>query len=404
MTATNPESAASAANDVPKPLDSLADVSRWEPAADMPDPSDRRLRPALDERMLREIGRRAVCREFAPGEVLFEQGQRNAPFFVIERGSVVYFDRGRDQGPGGRHTYFARAGAGMFIGDVSMFTGEPTIAECRAQDQTNVMVLERGQLRELLAQHPEIGDVVLRAMLARREWLEQHEYGTVKVLGSRWNPQAFRLRDFLSRNSVPHRWYDVDADPAAAVLLKELGVAPEDTPVLVCGGSVCRNPSIEEVAAELGLRPEPDGHTYDLLVIGAGPAGLAAAVYAASEGLSTFVADAESPGGQAGTSSRIENYLGFPLGVSGGELARARRPPGQQVRRHPLRPEVRRPPGVRRRAQGRVLLRRGPRRGAGRRCGHRRQVPPARGRGVRRLRRLRRLLRRQPHRGPQLRR
>ena len=159
--------------------------------------------------------------------------------------------------------------------------------------------------------------------MARRAWLEGNGYGQVTLIGSQQSQEAFRLREFLSRNEIPFRWYDVDADAGSGKLLDALHVAPADTPVLIdAAGEVARNPDVGAIADRLGLRVAPDDNVYDLVVVGAGPAGLAAAVYAASEGLRTFVADARWPGGQAGTSSKIENYLGFLTGVSGADLTR----------------------------------------------------------------------------------
>ena len=167
-----------------------------------------------------------------------------------------------------------------------------------------------------------MAELVLRTMMARREWHEEHGYGVLRLIAPRGSRRAFEVRDLLERNLIPVRWYDVDTDPESAAMLDWLQIPREETPVLVRNTAVLRNPSAAQVARELGLRAEIDGERFDLVVLGGGPAGLAAAVYGGSEGLRTLVAEAWAPGGQAGTSTRIENYLGFPTGISGTELTR----------------------------------------------------------------------------------
>ncbi|MEM6551756.1 MAG: FAD-dependent oxidoreductase [Planctomycetota bacterium] len=285
-----------------------------------PSPEDPQLYPKLTDAQLQTISQTAVCQCYNAGSKLFDHGQPHAPFFVLEHGTVQFFDRNTtntaDPEP------FVTVEAGNILGDIAMFTGEPTVAECVAKTDAQVLRLEPDQLRQLIAEHADIGDKILTAFIARRAWLKGHGIGTIKLLGSRWSPEAFRLRDFLARNQVLHQFYDLERDQEATELLDRFGIAPEDTPVTICPQGVCRNPSIEQLASHLGLRQTVD-HTrvVDLLIVGAGPAGLAAAVYAASEGLDTLVIEGDSPGGQAGTSSKIENYLGFPTGLSGQDLA-----------------------------------------------------------------------------------
>ncbi|MEM1209618.1 MAG: FAD-dependent oxidoreductase [Planctomycetota bacterium] len=283
---------------------------------DLVPPDDPVLHPALTERQLREVAALAHCREYAPGEVMFEQGQRNAPLIVLESGSVDIYDRTQ---PG--DTLIARVIAGRFVGDLAMFTGEPTLAECVASEPVRALIIDQPQVRRLIAQQPDVGDLILRTLIARREWLSGHGLGQIKLIGSRWSEHTFRLRDFLSRNQVLFRYYDLDSDPEVDGMLKAFGIDPADTPVLICPKGVHRNPTVEQVAENFGLRARLDeSKVVDLLVVGAGPGGLASAVYGGSEGLDTLVIEADSPGGQAGTSSRIENYLGFPMGVSGDDL------------------------------------------------------------------------------------
>ena len=174
----------------------------------------------------------------------------------------------------------------------------------------------------MLARWPELGEHIFKTMLARRAWHVAEGHGVMRVIAPRGSRRAFEVRDLLERNLLPVRWYDVDTDAESAAMLDWLQIPRSETPVLVHATQVMRNPSAAQVARSLGLRAEVDGQRFDLVVLGAGPAGLAAAVYGGSEGLRTFVAEAWAPGGQAGTSTRIENYLGFPSGVSGIELTR----------------------------------------------------------------------------------
>jgi thioredoxin reductase (NADPH) len=287
---------------------------KTEVFADLGDPV---LFPRLSEAKIERLVARGERRVYEKDELLFDQGQRDAPFFVIERGTVDIIDRRPHE-----ELWFARMDGGTFIGDVSMFTGEPTVAAGVAVESTSTIVFERPQLREMLAEWPEFGELVLQTMTARRAWLEGNDVGVLRLIASRRSGRAFEVRDLLERNLLPVRWYDVDSDVESAALLDTLGIPRSETPVLIRIDGILRNPSAAQVARALGLRAEVDGETFDLVVLGAGPAGLAAAVYGASEGLRTFVAEAWAPGGQAGTSTRIENYLGFPSGISGTELTR----------------------------------------------------------------------------------
>ena len=185
-----------------------------------------------------------------------------------------------------------------------------------------MIAFDRHGLRAMLASWPELAELVLRTMMARRAWHEGHGHGVLRLIAPRGSRRAFEVRDLLERNLIPVRWYDVDTDEESAAMLDWLQIPREETPVLVRNTSVLRNPSAAQVARELGLRAEIDGERFDLVVLGGGPAGLASAVYAGSEGLRTLVTEAWAPGGQAGMSTRIENYLGFPTGISGTELTR----------------------------------------------------------------------------------
>ena len=275
------------------------------------------LYPRLSDAKLAWLAKRGERRTFEPGEALYEHAVRNAPFYVIERGRVEFIDR-----KPGKDVYIAQADARTFIGDIAAFTGEPTLSACVAVEPTDVIVFDRAGLRDMLARWPEFGEHVFETLLARRAWHEAGGHGVMRLIAPRGSRRAFEVRDLLERNLLPVRWYDVDTDAEAAAMLDWLKIPASETPVLVHATDVMRNPSAAQVARSLGLRAEVDGQRFDLAVLGAGPAGLAAAVYSGSEGLRTFVAEAWAPGGQAGTSTRIENYLGFPSGVSGTELTR----------------------------------------------------------------------------------
>ncbi len=270
--------------------------------------------PRLTEAQIEELAEHAEAMELAPGQVLFEQGQRNTPFFVILEGAVDVIDRAPE---GDR--YFAQCLPGTFAADISMFTGEPTIAEGVIAEPSKILAVPPDALRTLVASSTDLGDLLLRTMIARREWLLGEGHGNELLFGRR-SGDAFAIRELLERNLIPFRWHDIDADEESRALLDRLGIGAEECPVLVRTHSVLRSPTLTEVADELGLRAQVDGRTFDVVVLGAGPSGLASAVYASSEGLGTLVIERFAPGGQAGTSSRIENYLGFPTGLSGSDL------------------------------------------------------------------------------------
>ncbi len=290
------------------------DVFRSE---QFPDLADEVLFPRLSDAKLAWLGKRGRRRTVAPGEVLYEHAVRDAPFFVIERGLVEFIDR-----KPGKDVYIAQADARTFIGDIAVFTGEPTISACVAVESTDVIEFDRAKLRAMVARWPEFGEQIFATLLERRAWHEARGDGVMRLIAPRGSRRAFEVRDLLERNLLPVRFVDVDTDEDSAALLKWLDIPRSETPVLVHATEVMRNPSAAQVARSLRLRAEVDGERFDMVVLGGGPAGLAAAVYGGSEGLSTFVAEAWAPGGQAGTSTRIENYLGFPTGISGTQLTR----------------------------------------------------------------------------------
>src|SRR6201985_1428779 len=280
-----------------------------------PDLADEVFFPRLSDAKLAWLGKRGRRRTIAAGEVLYEHGVRDAPFFVIERGLVEFIDR-----KPGKDIYIAQADSRTFIGDIAMFRGEPTISACVAVEPTDVIEFDRSKLRTMVARWPEFGEHVFATLLERRAWHEARGDGVMRLTAPGGPRRAFEVRDLLERNLLPVRFFDVDTDEESAAMLKWLGIPRSETPVLVHATQVMRNPSAAQVARSLRLRAEVDGERFDMVVLGGGPAGLAAAVYGGSEGLRTLVTEAWAPGGQAGTSTRIENYLGFPTGVRGADL------------------------------------------------------------------------------------
>ena len=212
-------------------------------------------------------------------------------------------------------------GPRSFLGEFNAISGQPTLFTAIAREAGRALTVPLHDLRTLIASQSTLSNIVLGALLGRRALLISEQVGA-RIIGSRYSPDTRRLLEFASRNRLPHAWLDVENDPEVEELLRALDVSPDEMPVVLLGDHVFNNPTNQEFARLLGFVPPPDHHdVYDLLVIGGGPAGLAAAVYGASEGLSTLLLESVAVGGQAGTSSRIENYLGFPAGISGAELA-----------------------------------------------------------------------------------
>jgi thioredoxin reductase (NADPH) len=274
--------------------------------------------PTLDEVQIAELRRctGASLERYPAGRALFEVGDRDFKFFVVKSGEVEI------QGPSGESpkTILIHR-PGQFTGDVAHLTGTPSVVRAIARTDCEVYGISPASLRDLLTLCPELGDVILQAFIARRQLLrESGNFAGVRVIGSRYSRDMFRIRDFLSRNLVLFSCLDLESDPEVDRLLRRFGVSQSDTPVVVWREQILRNPSNRELAETLGIRRPPEQAVYDLAVVGCGPAGLAAAVYGASEGLTTVVLERTAPGGQAGATMLIENYLGFPTTVSGREL------------------------------------------------------------------------------------
>jgi thioredoxin reductase (NADPH) len=254
-------------------------------------------------------------RKVVPGEVLFKDGDDSYDFFVVESGAIAIV-----RGLGDEDHVIAVHGQHRFLGELNLLTGGRVYLSAVVRDAGEVIQVPLANLRRLVADDEELSNLILRAFMARRSILIEVG-GGVRVIGSRYSLDARRLREFLARNRVPYHWVDLEEDEEAERSLRALGVEPADTPVVAGGQGVLRDPSNAEVAEMLGLgargAPPP---LCDLVVVGGGPAGLSAALYGASEGLDTQAIDAVAFGGQASTSARIENYLGFPTGISGSEL------------------------------------------------------------------------------------
>jgi thioredoxin reductase (NADPH) len=273
--------------------------------------------PKLREDQIEILSRYGQTRKTEAGQVLFRAGDPSNDFIVVLEGEVEMVD---DFAGEARTMGVMRAG--RFVGDLNMLTGQAIYLSAVVRQGGEVLAIPREQLKEVVTEEPNLSDIILKAFLARRSWGMRTGLG-LRMIGSRHSSDAKRLKEFAARNRLPHVWIELEEDPEAEALLERFGVKPSETPVTIWQGrDVLKNPTNAELARIIGLKvAAPRERTYDLVVVGAGPAGLGAAVYGASEGLSTLALESMALGGQAGTSSRIENYLGFPVGLSGFELA-----------------------------------------------------------------------------------
>jgi thioredoxin reductase (NADPH) len=274
--------------------------------------------PVLTSQQIESIRPFAASREVAAGQILYEPGDDTPPVFVLLSGRIRILAMG-----GGGEQLVTSYGAGQFSGELLMISGRKSIYRCQAVEAGTLLELRAKDLRTLIAKDVELSDIFMNAFLARRLSLKQLGHGNVLVLGSHYSANTLAAREFLTRDGHPFTYLDLDTDESAQELLDRFGVSTSDIPVVICNNSrVLRNPAPKEIAECLGFNANIDeAQVRDLVVVGAGPAGLAAAVYAASEGLDVLVIESAAPGGQAGSSSKIENYLGFPTGLSGQELA-----------------------------------------------------------------------------------
>ena len=274
--------------------------------------------PKLTPFQISRISAHGRTRSVQSGEVLIEQGDTSLPFFVVMTGEVEIL-----RPLGASETLVTVHGPGEFTGEVNMLSGRRSLVRARVTKPGKVIELDHQQMLGLIQTDAELGGILMRAFILRRVELIAAGVGDIVLVGSTYSAGTLRIREFLTRNGHPYSYIDVERDPDVQDLLDSFQVSANEIPVLICRGQVVlRNPSNQEIADCLGFNESVDQtQVRDLVVIGAGPSGLAAAVYGASEGLDVLMLETTSPGGQAGSSSRIENYLGFPTGISGQELA-----------------------------------------------------------------------------------
>ncbi len=294
------------------------------PSLEPLDPSDPMAReaqtfPRLSEEMAARVARYGTAEHFAAHQPVFSRGDRSVDFFVVTSGSIEIFDVDEHDLP----QVFVVLRERQFAGELDLFNDRQVLVSARAGEPSRLLRVKRADFRRLVSTEADIGEIVMRAFILRRVGLIRHVHGGVVVVGPAHSADTLRLVQFLSRNAYPHRLLDTEHDTEAGGFLDCFSLSAADLPVVIAPGHrVLRNPTLAQMADDLGLTETFDhAKVFDLAVVGAGPAGLAAAVYGASEGLQTIVIESMAPGGQAGTSSKIENYLGFPTGISGQALA-----------------------------------------------------------------------------------
>jgi thioredoxin reductase (NADPH) len=299
-----------------KAPDVLIEAIRSTPLTSAPDAA--LMFPTLTSGQIARIASHGVTRPVIRGEVLIEGGQTDVPFFVLKAGEIEVI---RASGLG--DLLIAVLRPAQFTGDISMILGRPAQMRLSVSESGEVVQLTRDEMHALIQTDAEIGAVLMKALIYRRIELVAQGIGDVLLIGSAHSAATLRIKAFLTRNAHPFKYLDLDRDADVRDLLGRFRVEAAELPVLICRGeTLLKNPSNQEIAECLGFNGRIDrAHQRDVVIVGAGPAGLAAAVYAASEGLDALVLEANSPGGQAASSSRIENYLGFPTGISGQELA-----------------------------------------------------------------------------------
>ena len=288
------------------------------------DPTDPMLRkeqmfPRLSPAMVKRIAAYGEEESVSTGTVLFQRGQRGTDFFLVLEGLLEVFATDKT----GDINIITIHAARQFSGEMNLFNQRSVLASGRAACDSRILRVRSADFRRMVASEADISEIIMRAFILRRVGLIRQGFGGVVLVGPGHSADTLRLERFLLRNGYPHKLIDTEVDADADGFVASFQLRSEQLPVVICPERCfLQNPSTSELADELGLTESIDPqHVYDVVVVGAGPAGLAAAVYAASEGLSTLVVESLAPGGQAGTSSKIENYLGFPTGISGQALA-----------------------------------------------------------------------------------
>lgn len=275
--------------------------------------------PVLDKKQIAGVAEFAECKTYRDGEVLFKAGETGFKFHVIKSGAIDIIDRSS-----GEPRTILTHEKGEFTGDLSNLTGRTSNVDAIAKGDTDVYEVCESELHRIISERPGLSDLILQTFITRAQALSNNESFTgLRVVGLRFSPDTFRIRDFLSKNHALYTYFDFNESEEIRILLKTFQIEETDLPVVSYGQDwVLKNPSNEELAEKIGIKREISADIlFDLAIVGGGPAGLAAAVYGASEGLKTIVLEQTATGGQAGTSSKIENYLGFPTGLSGSELA-----------------------------------------------------------------------------------
>src|SRR6185369_4609025 len=274
--------------------------------------------PALSAEQQERVLAHGKVRKVTPGESLLKPNKQVSKFFVVIDAKLEILRVADDA-----EEVFAVCGPGMFTGELNVLSGRPGLLRIRTAEPGELIEIEREALLAMVQTDSELSDIFLRAFILRRLELIARGIGDLVLIGSSHSLDTFRIKEFLTRNYQPYSYVDLERDADVQELLDRFNVAIKDLPVLICRGSVVlRNPTNEDIVSCLGFNETIDRtHVRDMIVVGAGPAGLAAAVYGASEGLDVLVVESNAPGGQAGASSKIENYLGFPTGISGQELA-----------------------------------------------------------------------------------
>ena len=283
----------------------------------MKDRRQQRAFPKLTNEQLSALAKFTSLETYHDGEHLFKAGDSDFKFFVIKQGQIEIIESST-----GKQKTVTVHEEKEFTGDISMLTGSPSPVSAVAVGECEVYQVSNADLKQILKEIPRLGDCILQAFLTRRKLLESSDFVGLRVVGSKYDRNTLRLRDFLAKNRVPFTWIDLESDRAVDKLLQQFEVDRGSLPIILFGdSSVLRNPNNAKLAEVLGIKEPLEDTVYDLAIIGAGPGGLAGAVYGASEGLKTVVLEKNAPGGQAGCSSKIENYMGFPLGLSGTDLA-----------------------------------------------------------------------------------
>jgi thioredoxin reductase (NADPH) len=274
--------------------------------------------PILSSTQAQRLVAQGHARSVHAGDVLVEPGDREVPIFIVISGELEAVRPSFVQ-----ETLITNFGPGQFTGEVNTLSGRRAIARIRARQDGEIVEIARGKVLALVQTDAELSEILMRAFILRRAEILQQGIGDVTLVGSSYSADTLRIKEFLTRNGHPYTYINLDQDSAVQKFLDHFHITVAETPVAICRGeTVLRNPTNREIAGCLGFNEEIDEiRVRDLVIVGAGPAGLAAAVYGASEGLDVLLLETYSPGGQAGSSSKIENYLGFPTGISGNELA-----------------------------------------------------------------------------------